>query len=130
MSNRPWLAPVSVITSGNMAANITSSPTILKQLYSPSYQVTWSGSTPVGTVSVQMSNDYSLYPDGTVKNSGTWTTIYINVAGSPSLTAAVTGNTGSGFIDLTATSAYAVRLIYTATSGTGTLQALMHAKVS
>lgn len=130
MSTRPYLGPYSVITNGSMAGNLTSSVTLLQNLTKIAYQVSWSGTSPVGTLSVQASSDYALNPDGTVANSGTWTTLTLSVNGSPSSTVAVSGNTGSAFIDLTVTSAWALRLIYTSASGTGTLNAKINGKVS
>lgn len=131
MSTRTTFRPASVITNGDMSlTSITSSPTILQSLTSCSYQAKWSGTSPVGTLSVQFSNDYSVNPDGTINNAGTWTTIYLNVTGTPSQTVSISGNTGSAFIDIDKTAAYAVRLIYTKVSGTGTLNALIDAKVS
>jgi hypothetical protein len=113
-----------------MAANITSSVTVLQSITGVSYALSWAGTSPVGTVSVQVSNDYSLEPTGAVNNSGTWTTVELNVAGVPSTTIAITGNTGTVFIDIERIMAYAIRLIYTAGSGTGTLQAVINGKVS
>lgn len=130
MATRPKFSPSPVITNGSMAGNLTSLPTILNQLSLASYGASWSGSSPVGTVSVQCSNDYSLYANGTVNNAGTWSTITITYGGSPVTTVPVTGNTGSVFIDVGLTAAYAVRLIYTAGTGTGTLQATINGKVS
>lgn len=130
MSTRTTLRPYVVINAQSMASNITSSVTVLESITAVSYQMTWSGTSPVGTVSVQMSDDYSLNVDGTVKNAGTWSTIYINVNGTPATTAAVSGNTGSGFIDIEKTAAYAIRLIYTAGSGTGTMTATICGKVA
>lgn len=88
-----------------------------------SYEVTWSGSTPVGTMDVQVSNDYSINSDGSVRNAGHWVTI-------PSLSTAITGNSGEGLFDIVQTGAYAIRLMYTPTSGTGTLQAFLNGKVA
>lgn len=130
MSTRTTIRPTSVITAGSMAGDLTSLVTILQSVSGVSYEVSWTGSTPIGTVSVQLSNDYSVNPDGTVNNAGTWTTIYLNVNGTPSQTIAITGNTGSGFIDIERTNAYAIRLIYTRTSGTGSLTATICGKVS
>lgn len=130
MSTRTTLRPYSVITNGAMAANITSSVTVLQSITGVSYALSWAGTSPVGTVSVQVSNDYSLEPTGAVNNSGTWTTVELNVAGVPSTTIAITGNTGTVFIDIERIMAYAIRLIYTAGSGTGTLQAVINGKVS
>ncbi len=131
MSTRTHLAPFQVITNGDMSANITSTVTVLGTISGYSYSLTWAGSTPVGTVSVQGSNDFSLNADGSVKNSGTWNTIYIVVnGGSPSATAPISGNTGNGLIEILKTTVSAVRLIYTAGSGTGTLNAYINGRVA
>lgn len=131
MSSRTTLRPYSVITNGAMVGDITSLVTILQSITGVSYQLSWSGSTPVGAASVQVSNDYALNADGqTVRNAGTWTTLEINVNGTPATSAPITGNTGSGFIDVEKTIAYAIRLVYTHTSGTGSLQATINGKVS
>ncbi len=130
MSTRTRLAPASVITNGDMsAASITSAATILSSMTCASYSLSWTGSTPVGTASVQVSNDYAINGN-IVLNAGTWTTIYLNVNGTPATTIAITGNTGNGFIDIEKTAAYAIRLVYTKGSGTGTLNAIITGKVS
>jgi hypothetical protein len=114
-----------------MAANITSLPTILSNLSLPSYSVSWTGTTPVGTLQVQVSDDYSLNPNGTVNNPGTWATMPLILNSAIVTTIPVSGNTGNGVIDINgSTSAQAMRLVYTAASGTGTLTALVKAKVS
>lgn len=116
--------------NGNsMAANITSSPTIVQDMYAMSYALKWTGTTPIGTVSIQGSNDFALYPGGGgIANAGTWNTLTVNYNGVPVTTIPVTGNTGNGIIDIVATGVYAIRLIYTATSGTGSLTVVMNAK--
>lgn len=124
MSSRPQAAPFSVITNGSMAGNITSTPTIIQKLSMIGYDISWTGTAPVGVMSVQVSNTFSENADGTVKNAGNWTTLTL------STTPAVSGATGSGFIDVDATGAYAIRLVYTRTSGTGILNAVITAKVS
>jgi hypothetical protein len=129
MSTRSTLRPYSVITNGAMTGNITSAVTILQSIVGCSYSLSWSGTSPVGTASVQVSNDYSLNPNGTVDNTGTWTTIELNVAGTPATTIAISGNTGTAFIDIDTIMAYAIRLQFTYTSGTGTLNALINGKV-
>lgn len=113
-----------------MAGNLVSNPTVLQSLTKASYTVSWTGSTPVGTVSVQGSNDYSLNPNGTVLNAGTWNTLTLSVNGTTSTTVAISGNTGSGAIDVLETALYAIRLIYTAGSGTGSITAIFNGKVS
>ena len=93
------------------------------------YGVSWTGTSPVGTLAVQVSNDYSLNAEGAVSNAGTWATLPFSVAGTIVTSLAVTGNTGSIYIDIDTISAYAIRLVYTATSGTGTLSATFNGKV-
>lgn len=129
MSTRPNFPPQQVITSGDMSAtSIASLPTILGALTKFSYAATWSGTSPVGTLALQVSNDYSLYADGSVKNSGTWSTVILNASGVPVSSIPVTGNTGSDFIDAES-GAYAARIVYTKTSGVGTMNAFFTAKV-
>lgn len=124
MSSRTQLNPYPVITNGSMATSLTSSVTIIQKLSLVSYGISWSASTPVGVIGVQVSNDYSLNPDGTVHNAGTWNDLPL------SSTPSVSGNTGVGFIDIDAQAGYALRLVYTRTSGTGTMQATVAGKVS
>lgn len=85
------------------------------------YSVSWTGS-PVGTFTVQGSDDYSEYADGSVKNAGTWNTLPT----TPAVTAS--GAPGNGMIEVV-TFCHAIQLVYTATSGTGTLQAIVTGSV-
>ncbi len=125
MSSRPQFTPYSVITSGDMSqATITSLPTIIQKLSMISYDVSWSGTSPVGALTIQCSNTYSQNADGTVRTAGNWNTMTLNTPAN------VSGNSGTGFIDVDATGAYAIRLVYTKTSGTGTINAVINAKVS
>lgn len=124
MSSRPQFNPYSVITNGDMSGNITSAVTVLQKLSLASYSITWSGSSPSGTVNVQVSNDYAQNADGTVKNSGTWNTLPL------SITPTVSGNTGNGFIDIDQQGGFALRLTYAFISGTGTMNATINCKVA
>lgn len=124
MSSRPQADPQLVITNGDMSGNITSLPTIVQKLSMIGYDISWTGTAPVGVMSVQVSNTYSKNADGSVKNAGSWTTLTL------SSTPTVSGSTGNGFVDVDATGAYAIRLVYTRTSGTGTMNATLCAKVA
>ncbi len=117
--------------NGNsMATNITSSPFILGEQAGCSFSFSWIGSTPIGVISVQASNDYSATAiTGRPANAGTWNTLTLNYNGSAVTSIPVTGNTGNGLIDVTITAVYAIRVVYTATSGTGNLTALLFCKV-
>lgn len=121
-ATRAPLKPHSVITNGDMSGSITSDVTIIQNLSLIGYDISWTGSSPVGAMSVQISNTYSLNPDGTVRNAGNWTTLTLSAATN------VSGNSGNGFIDVELTGANAIRLVYTRTSGTGTMNATIAAK--
>jgi len=107
-----------------MSGDLVSDVTIIINLSLVSYAVTWAGSAPVGSVSVQVSNDYAQNADGSVRNAGTWNTLPLSAPTD------ISGNSGVGFIDIDANAGYALRLIYTAVSGTGTLNATVVGKVA
>jgi hypothetical protein len=131
VSTRSNIRPQSVILNGDMSlASLTSAVTILQSLTLGSYTYSWSGATPVGTISVEVSNDYSVDATGAVKNAGTWTAVYFTLNGATVVNSApVSGNTGNGIIEWS-TGAYAIRTKYTKGSGTGTLQAVVNGKVA
>lgn len=128
MSSRPYRKPHSVITNGNMAGSLTGVASIISNQSITGYAFSWSGSSPVGGVTAQVSNDYSLNTDGSIRDAGTWTTL-LDSAGAP-ITGAVSGNTGNGFFNVAQIGSYAIRPVYTRTSGTGTLQCKVVTKVS
>lgn len=139
MSSRPVLVPSIVIgpnpnsnaqvVSGNMSSSITSIPTIIKMLSMVSYTFSWTGTSPVGTLSLQVSDDFSQDSSGAVSNPGTWNTLPLTVSGSSVTSVPITGNTGNGLLE-GISSSYAIRAVYTAASGTGTLSATVSGKVS
>lgn len=132
MSSRPFIKQYSVITDGDMSGNITSSATVIPTHTIGSYSYSWVGSSPVGTLSVEISNDYvaNESPDGKAANAGTWNTMYVSVnGGSPAASVPLSGNTGNGIIEWS-TGAAAIRTKFTFTSGTGTLQAVVNCKVA
>lgn len=131
MSSRPRINPTPVIVNGDMSgATITSLVSIIQDLTFVGYAFKWAGSSPVGTIAIQVSSDYKQNPDGSAQNAGTWNTLTLNYQGNAVTSVPVSGSTGSGFVDIDATSAYAIRALYTKVSGTGTLQAMINAKVS
>lgn len=131
MSSRPFLKRYEAIQDGDMSADITSEVTILQLLTVGTYAYSWVGVAPVGAISVEISNDYSIDPAGNVLNPGTWIPIYftLNGTGAQVSSAPVSGSPGSGVIEFT-TGAYAIRTKYTFTSGTGLLQAVINCKVA
>lgn len=127
MSSRPQFSPHKVFTDATLPSSSTliSQPTIVQMLSQISYDISWSASTAVGVMSVQVSDTYTQNADGTVRNAGNWTTL--TLTGTPP---AISGSSGNGFIDIGATGAFAIRLVYTATSGSGILNATIYAKVA
>lgn len=131
MSSRPQIKKFPVIVNGDMSQpSVNSAVTIIQELTQVGYAYSWSGSSPVGTVEVQVSNDFAVDPSGAVSTAGTWTTITVEYNGSAVTTVPVSGNTGNGFINVSGIAAYAIRTVYRGASGTGTLQAIVAAKVA
>ena len=129
MSHRPIIAANSVlplINAVSTASNITGPATIIQFLPGISYEVSWTGTT-LGTISVQVSNSFRQNADGTIANAGNWTTLpTTSFSGNYPVPS---GSPGSGMLDVVGTEVYAVRLVYTRTSGSGTFTAICCAKV-
>jgi len=130
MSQRPRIPAYPVIIDGDMSTNLTSIVTIIQSLTMISYQLDWTGTSPVGNVSVEVSNNYSIDGQGNTLNAGTWDALPLEVSGALVTQIPISGNTGQGFIDITLNAAYAIRLIYAKTSGVGTLNVIENAKVA
>jgi hypothetical protein len=129
-ASRPILSPYQIVggtekgaVSGNMATQIISPVTVIQNLSMISYDVSWSGTSPVGVCDVQTSNTYAQNSDGSVANAGDWSSLPL------SNTPAVSGNTGYGIIEVDASAMYAIRFVYTPTSGTGTMAVTVSGKV-
>lgn len=103
-----------VVSQDMSAASITSNVIDIRYLDDIAIQAVWTGTSPVGTITVQGSLDYSA-PPMAIANAGIWTTVVL----SP--TAAVSGNTGNILINMDQLSFPYIRIVYTKTSGTGTL---------
>lgn len=123
MSSRPQFSPHKVIDAVSMAASITSEVTIIQKLSMISYDIAWTGTSPVGSITVEVSNSYVKDASGVVSVAGNWTTLPVSAM-------SVSGNSGNGFLDIDAISAYAIRLVYTRTSGTGSLTVIINGKVA
>ena len=130
MAYRPQFNPYPVINAQSMASNITGTPTIIQKIPLLSYTAKWTGSSPVGTLKFQVSDDYALNSDGSVANAGTWNDLPVYLQGSGIVTSIpISGNSDNGAVDIKELGFYAVRPVYTATSGTGTLTVTIAGKV-
>lgn len=111
------------ITSGNMAsASITSTVSNIQHLDNIGIQLQWTG-VPVGTFAIQVSADYAQDIEGNVTNTGTWTTLTLG----PGISAA--GSADNAYVDLNQLSSPWIRVVYTKTSGTGTLNGYIVGKM-
>lgn len=112
---------VHFITNVSMASTINSNALSMKFQDNAYFQAIWSG-TPTGTFNIQISNDHQQDDAGNVQLAGTWETITLNTP----ITAA--GSANSAGIVVNGIAAPWIRLNYTASSGTGTLNAYFSAK--
>lgn len=104
-------------------ATITSEVTVATNLSLISYDISWAGSSPLGIIAIQVSNTYSQNADGSQRDAGDWVTV-------PLANANISGSSGNGMLEYRLAGAYAVRLLYTKTSGSGSLQATVNGKVA
>ena len=108
MGRKSILRDHKVIDTGDISGDLTSSETNCEHLDRVSYFLNWSGVSPVGTITVEVS------PDGS-----NWFELDL---GSIS----ISGNSGNHTIFITETDFKSIRLQYVSTSGTGTLNAIIH----
>lgn len=106
-----------LITSGDMSGHITGSVYAIQYEDNVGMQAVWSG-TPTGSLTVQASLTYEERGNGLVHASGTWTTVQDDV-GSP-MSLALSGS-GDALFDLNQLPFPFVRVVYTRTGGSGTL---------
>ncbi len=108
------------ITAGDMStATITSVVTNIKYSDNVGIELDWTGTSPVGVAAIQTSISYQQDAEGNVVTTGTWNTI---------TSAPVTGNSGSLLFDLNQIAPMWIRVVYTKTSGVGTLNGYICAK--
>lgn len=111
MSEPIHLFNTQLVNAQSMGATITSSSISVQEAISYAVQAVWSaGSTPIGTFDLQASNDD------------------INFTSLLDQGAEVTGNTGSIIINVEKPAYGFIRVVYTRTSGSGTLNVKVNAK--
>lgn len=98
----------------SLAATNSTSATNIQYLDKASIFIEWTGSSPVGTLTVQARN----------KSNGTWYDLDFGAA------ITVSGNTGDHQIVLNEIPFIDIRLTYTRTSGTGSITATLVSKAT
>jgi hypothetical protein len=121
MSRKNQLQSFAILSAASLATSLTSAVTNIGHLDNIGIQADLTSVDAVGTLAVQVSANYDQDYLGNVLNPGTWNTITSQaiVAGAPAST----------YFDLNQLSAPWIRLIYTRTSGTGTITAVIVAKM-
>lgn len=126
MSSRNVLKPWRVINAVSMGASITSTPTNIQNLSDIAIQLNFTG-TPTGTFAIQGSNDFDAtnmggsLPGATV-NTGNW--VPLDLSSTPT----ASGAADVILINMNGLSFPWIRIVYTRTSGTGTLNAYLGGK--
>jgi hypothetical protein len=110
------LKKAKVINAGDMSGNLTSSAVDIEFLDNIGVQFNFTG-TPTGTFDVQISMDYN-----TQTGAGNWISLVFSTA------PAASGSANQIYIDMNQMSAPYMRVKYTATSGTGSLDAFVCGK--
>ncbi len=122
MSGRKSRLPkYQIITAASMGADITSTVTNIQGLDNIGLQLVWTGS-PVGDFKIQISIDYAQDNQGNVTNAGNWNDITFSTAPATSAGSPI-------YVDITGISSPWIRVFYDRTSGTGTLNAYIAAKM-
>lgn len=115
------LRPIHLISAQSMTSTITSSAVEIRNQDNTGIQLHWTG-TPTGNFSVQVSADHFEDAQGNIVVPGHWVTVPLN----PPI--AAVGSPDDAYIELNQTTAAYMRVVYTASSGTGTLDAFVTAK--
>lgn len=116
------LLPEHFLVAGDMSlSSITSSAIETKYQDNIGIQLNWTG-TPTGTFDFQVSMDHSQDINGNIKVAGTWVSLPVNPIVAPA------GGASSAYVDFNQLSTPYIRVVYTRTSGSGTLQGYTIAK--
>lgn len=99
-----------IIEDGDMSGNITSDSIGMNTVVNYSVQAIWSGTAPVGTLDIQASNDGATFT---------------SILDTP---LAVSGNTGDLLVNVEKHAYSKIQIVYTASSGVGTLNVYVNAK--
>lgn len=115
------LFPVHIFNTASMATSLTSPVVEIRNQDNVGIQLHWTGA-PVGDFDFQVSSDHVQDSQGNVTNAGNWVSLPL----SPAISAA--GSADDAYVDLNQMSAMYCRVVYTRTSGTGSLSGVIVAK--
>ncbi len=115
------LAPSQILTSQSLGASFSSPATNVLLLDNVAIQLNVTTSDAVGTFTVEGSLDH-VEANGVISNAGNW--VALNLSAVPTLS----GSSTSFLLDLNQVSFPWIRVTYTRTSGTGTVNAYISAK--
>ncbi len=115
------LQPVHIIMAQSMSTSITSAAVEVRNQDNVGIQLHWTG-TPTGAFSVQISSNHKEDIEGNIQVAGDWVTLPL----SPAISAS--GSADDAYIDLNQMSTMYMRIVYTRTGSTGTLDAYVVAK--
>lgn len=118
MSRKSVVPGYAMIESGDISGNVTSDVVSVKNLDNASIIVSWTGTSPVGVLAVQARNNGA----GDV-NPEPWYELDMGA------TINISGNSGNHQLVFNLLPFTDLRLVYTATSGSGTLDAVITSKV-
>jgi hypothetical protein len=121
MSRKNQLQSFAILSAASLATSLTSAVTNIGHLDNIGIQADLVSGDAAGTLAVQVSANYDQDYLGNVLNPGNWNTITSQ--------AIAAGQPASVYFDLNQLSAPWIRLIYTRTSGTGTITAVIVAKM-
>lgn len=123
MAAKSALSPFQVVKNASMATSVTSQVTVVTNTDNIVYVARWTG-TPTGTFSVNTSSDYVPAPGGTGApvNAGTWQALPLSASVS------AVGSADDARIELSQLPDHYVQLVYTAVSGSGTLNVYVSGK--
>jgi len=123
MSRKNTLLSYKMSTAQSMGASFNSRVTNIQHLDNIGIQANVLSGTPTGVLQVQISADYAQDFMGNVLNAGNWVDL------APAQQALTAGSPANTYFDLTELSAPWIRVHYTRTSGTGTIDILITAKM-
>lgn len=116
-----YLQPFHFITAQSMTTSSTSVAVEIQEQDNIGIQLNWTG-TPNGAFTFQVSADHLQDAQGNIQVAGNWITLTLN----PTINAV--GAADSAYIDFNQLSARYIRVVYTASSSTGTLDGYVTGK--